>query len=202
MTDAYRILEDAISDVGHWRWWAEALPGLFQVEFGGVQLWTAPASPDRPPTGVVALRFVDPSLVVFLTENQAHDVELNWPQQLHDDQLEPISISHDRFTLTSESAIAAMVKDCALDFRVGNLQELEAGQAEVRLGFRAGPVGMVIRAKALVVLSSAGELSPDKIVEASTAWWAYWKEYWQRRDTENPLPKDYACEVTIPLKGE
>ena len=31
-------------------------------------------------------------------------------------------------------------------------------------------------------------------------WWDYWKDYYDKRDTEEAYEKDYACEVTIPLK--
>jgi hypothetical protein len=36
----------------------------------------------------------------------------------------------------------------------------------------------------------------------SAKWWAYWKEYWKLRRTDKPLARDYACEVTIPIKGD
>jgi hypothetical protein len=202
MADANSILENAISDVGHWRWWAEALPERFQVEFGGVQLWNPPTREGGPPSGVIALRFIQPSLVLFLTAKDAEEVEPDWPEALHEDRMEPLSVAYDQFTLTSDEQIASMAKDCTLRFVVGDSDGLAAGSDPVRLGFRAGPIGLIVRAKEMVVLSSAGELTPEKIAEASAAWWAYWKEYWARRDTENPLPRDYACEVTIPLKGE
>lgn len=47
-------------------------------------------------------------------------------------------------------------------------------------------------------MSHDGELSLDDVENRKDKWWDYWKEYWEKRDSENPLPKDYACEVTIP----
>ena len=32
--------------------------------------------------------------------------------------------------------------------------------------------------------------------------WDYWRVYWERRDRKDPLPKDYACEVTIPVASK
>lgn len=64
MTDHLTTLEQAISDVGYWRWWADALPDVFQVEFGGVQLHFPPASPEEPPNDVVALRLYQRKLTV------------------------------------------------------------------------------------------------------------------------------------------
>lgn len=138
MTDANRVLEEAISDVGYWRWWAEALPRVFQVEFGGVQLWNPPAQEGAPPSGVVALRFVDPSLVVFLTETGAMDLDPDWPAALHEDRLEPFTVDHDQFTLTEDDKLASLAKDCELRFLVGDHGGLAAGNDPVRLGFRAG----------------------------------------------------------------
>ncbi len=52
----------------------------------------------------------------------------------------------------------------------------------------------------MTVVAQPGELDPDQIVTAAGDWWEYWREYWRRRETDAPLPKDYACEVTIPIK--
>src|SRR5215475_13507012 len=60
-------LAEAISDVGYWQWWAENLPQHFQVEFGGTQLWNAPMAVGEPPSGQIALRFINPKSMSFLT---------------------------------------------------------------------------------------------------------------------------------------
>jgi len=68
------------------------------------------------------------------------------------------------------------------------------------MSFWAGNVGFFGFGRELKVFNSQGELSPDGVRSASEQWWEYWKRYWQQKDGPTPMPKDYACEVTIPLK--
>ena len=193
-------LEEAISDVGYWRWWAEALPEIFQVEFGGVQLHFPPADSDHPPNSVVALRFFEPTVVAFLTEEGAKHVDEDWRLALHEDRVEPFSVDHELFTLTSEDKLREIVSGCRIEYAYGSELVTSATDNSVFLGFRAQRVGFVVRAKRMTVVAQPGELDPDQIVTAAGDWWEYWREYWRRRETDAPLPKDYACEVTIPIK--
>ena len=202
MSDANTTIESAVSDVGYWRWWAEALPDAFQLEFGGVQLWSPPIQPGSPPSGIVALRFKSPSVVAFLTDEETDDVPSDWRQALHEDRIEPFTVHYDAFTLNSEELFTSICERCVIEFIVGAQAELTSTEPAVKLAFRAGGVGLALRAESMTVITSAGELSPSQIIEASEAWWTYWREYWDRRDTDAPLPNDYACEVTIPLKGD
>lgn len=200
MPEYLPTLEEAISDVGYWRWWAEALPDIFQVEFGGVQLHFPPTSPDHPPNSVVALRFFEPSVVAFLTEQGAQHVAEDWRLALHQDKIEPFSVNHELFTLTSEDTLREVVSGCHIEYVHGK----DIGRANeatpVLLGLRAQEVGLVVRAKRMAVVAQPGELEPAQIVTAAGDWWEYWREYWRLRDTDAPMPKDYACEVTIPIK--
>ena len=200
MSDYLATLEEAISDVGYWRWWAEAMPEIFQVEFGGVQLHFPPTVSDQPPNSVVALRFFEPSVVAFLTEHDAQDVAQDWRLALHEDRVEPFSVNHDLFTLTSEDALREIVSGCRVEYVHGSDIGSATAPDEVLLAFRAQQVGFVLRAKRMTVVAQPGELEPTQIVTAAGDWWEYWREYWRRRETDSPLPKDYACEVTIPLK--
>ena len=200
MSESLAALESAISDVGYWRWWAEELPVVFQVEFGGVQLWNPPTQGDGPPSSIVALRFHRPSVVAFLTDPEAADAAPDWRQALHEDRLEPPAVSYEHFTLTSEEAFQEIVSHCQAELLAGTHADLADTAPGVRLAFRAGAFGLALRAEAMTALSSACELSPEQIVEAAAAWWAYWREYWSRRDSDSPMATDYACEVTIPIK--
>ena len=92
-----------------------------------------------------------------------------------------------------------MIAGCKSEYIIGTEADLLADTAPVKLAFRAGSVGLAVRANELTVISSSGEMSPEQIQQASEKWWAYWREYWNRRESDAPLPKDYACEVTIPL---
>jgi hypothetical protein len=192
------VLEEAISDVGYWRWWTDALPDVFQVEFGGVQMHFPPSSPELPPNSVVALRFFNPSAVAFLTEHGSSQSQ-GWRAELHDDRIQPFAVSHELFTLTSSEVLQTVVSDCAIEYLHGNqFSCLESSSA--LLAFRSQDVGLVVRAERMVVVAVPGELSAEQIVKASGDWWEYWRRYWDLRESESPLPKDYACEVTFPIK--
>lgn len=198
MSEHLTILENAISDVGYWRWWAEKLPTAFQVEFGGVQLWNPPTEQDGPPSGVVALRFGNPTVIAFLT-SPATDLPNDWRTALHEDRIDPFGVNHDALTLQSEELFRLVIADCTPEYVFGTEADLLSGEAPVKLAFRAGAVGLAVRAQDLTVISSVGDMSPEQIQQASEKWWSYWREYWNRRESDAPLPKDYACEVTIPL---
>jgi hypothetical protein len=58
-----------------------------------------------------------------------------------------------------------------------------------------------VRARKMSVLAHSGELTAEQVVESNQAWWGYWRECWRRKDSGSPMPEDYACEVTIPLRN-
>ena len=54
----------------------------------------------------------------------------------------------------------------------------------------------------LEVLTHSGKLSEDDINEGAKRWGIYWRDYWDKRGTKEAYEKDYACEVTIPIKDD
>jgi hypothetical protein len=146
------------------------------------------------------LRFFEPSVVAFLTEQGAQHVTQDWRLALHEDRVEPFSVNHELFTLTSEDMLREVVSGCRIEYLHGSEIGNATDVAPVLLGLRAQEVGIVVRAKRMAVVAQPGELEPAQIVRAAGDWWEYWPEYWQRRETDTPLPKDYACEATIPIK--
>lgn len=201
VADYLDILARAISDVGYWRWWEAHLPHGFQVEFGGAQLWNPPQREGLPPSGIVALRFTDPVAVGFLTHKRApDDFPPDWPELLHNDSIEPLSLDYDRFGFNDSELIDEILseaKDVQMRFGPG-VGSRELVDAKISLAFWAGPAGLIVAAQGLTVLSFQGEIKPEEIERKYEQWWEYWKEYWRLRDTDRALPKDYACEVTIP----
>ncbi len=196
---AKEVLETAIADVGQWNWWQEDLPQSVSVEFYGVQLWEAPRGEDRPPPGMVALRLKNPVHVEFL--RRGGSLSDDWPSLMRNDELDAFSVSHDEFVLRSPQALQQIV-DEASDGQVlvdsaQSVEELASSHEFV--GFWAGPVGFVGFAEDIEAIIFAGVVSSDEIEQRHRQWWEYWKEYWQRRESADPMPRDYACEVTIPL---
>ena len=174
---------------------------MFQVEFGGVQLWCPPAAEGEPPCGIVAVRFAKPISVVFLTlSDDLHD---NWIQQFHDDKLEPFDVSEEHFSFNDRELASSLLQEAVnVDHRHGvDADTEEFHKAKFRLSFAAGGAGLIVAGDTMELHTSRGLMQIDQVEEMSARWWAYWKEYWKLKRSDNPLPRDYACEVTIPLKG-
>ena len=198
MDQPLKLLERAIAHVGVWRWWTSHLPDSVQLEFGGTQLWFPPASPDRVTSGLLALRLRRPLLAVFLTAKGAELPE-DWPEAMARDEFEPFTLEHERFTLTSyDHAAAYLAAAASVKAVVGTASDLPTLRDKPLLAFWAGRVGFVGAAESLAFFSMHGEVDLASIPDLHSKWWSYWKDYWARKGTSEPMPQDYACEVCIP----
>lgn len=195
-------LADAISDVGYWSWWTHELPELFQLEFGGTQLYFPPASADLPPRTQIALQFQQPASVSFLSRGEG-TADFAWAQALHDDQLEPPTCSYGEFGFGNGESLTAMLQQAThRQTMVGYEPTAEAFlQEPYQLVFWCGNFGFAIAAQGLRLVTHSGAVVLDQVPEVNREWWAYWRRYWDNKDTPEALPKDFACEVTIPLKS-
>lgn len=199
MTD-YSTLVSAISDVGYWRLWSERLPELFQLEFGGVQIYDPPQDKTQPPSSLVALRFLRPSHVGFIRrKSDADSLPPDWPHRLKEEKIDPFGISYDQFALGDESLFSEVVDQT--ESEIVHFTD-QSGGKEVRLAFWAGVAGMRIEAAEVRPVLMSGEVQLSTIASLHGDWWSYWREYWKKRDTPEAFPKNFACEVTIPLDQE
>ena len=201
-TDQLALLADAISDIGYWSWWTAALPDTFQLEFGGTQLYFPPTSTDKPPQTQIALQFRQPTSISFLSRREGAE-DFAWSQLLHEDQLEAPGCSHEEFGFGDADFLKSLL-DQATHYKVVHGYEpmREAFLHEpYQLVFWCGEYGLAIAAQSLRLLTHQGEVALDQLADVHRQWWDYWRSYWDKRDTPDALPKDYACEVTIPLKG-
>ncbi|TCZ79379.1 hypothetical protein E0485_05825 [Paenibacillus albiflavus] len=203
MKDKLEILEEAISDVGFWSWWTEKLPEAFQLEFGGTHIWSPPRSSDTAPSGQVALRFGNPRSICFLRRSSSNLPE-NWADLLKADQLEPFSIDYGDFKFNNPNYLNEILNsNVILEKKFGEDPNLYINNSDIfSLCFMAGEVGFIIIAEELRILNHTGDINLNDIDSLVSRWWEYWKEYWELKNTLNELPKDYACEVTIPLKAD
>ncbi|MFD1552540.1 hypothetical protein DNU06_17180 [Putridiphycobacter roseus] len=200
MKEKLEVLEDAISDVGYWNWWTADFPKLIMLEFGGTQIWTKP-NDNESPSGQIGITFQNPYSVSFLTREQyKRDTPENWADLLHNDKLDQPEIEHGQFTFTDLELIEQIIKESKkVETVFGNKPtDPDFKNAEFKFGFWAINFGCVISCESVNVVSHDGEISLDEVENRKDKWWKYWKEYWEKRDSNNPLPKDYACEVTIP----
>lgn len=202
MDNTLKILADAISDVGVWTWWQSDSPEYIQLEFSGTQLWNLPVAEGKPPSGKIAIGFGNHASVSFLTFD-ADEIEENWPQLLHQDEIDYFTLDNEAFTFTDAKMIAEIIEEpVAIQTLYGAApNDIDWVASPVKLGFRAGPVGLVIAAERMKLLAFQGEFSLDEVEEKNQNWWEYWTEYWRVKDTLAALPEDYACEVTIPTRA-
>ena len=202
MESPLTVLETAVADVGYWRWWTSNLPDAIQLEFGGTQLCFPPASPDQVTSGLLAVRLRKPLVSLFL-KRKTSDLPEDWPEAMARDEYDPFALEHDRLTFTSHDGAAKYLADAAsVKPLVGTESDLPAHREKPLVAFWAGPVGFVGVGEQIALFNMQGEVDLASIPDWHGKWWGYWKEYWARKDTRNPMPKDYACEVTIPAASE
>lgn len=166
-----------------------------------VQLWSPPSKKSDAPSSLLALRFTNPLSVSFVTTaSRARATPVAWPFLLHEDELEPSPIEYGSFAFSSRERLAELLASAQ---RIETLYGFDPVLDEVlaapcSLSFAAGLGVLIVAAESVVAVSHEGELSPRAVIERNARWWAYWKEYWARRETRTRLPYDPTCEVTIP----
>ena len=193
------ILSDAISEVGAWHWWL-VKDDMVQIQFCDVLLYDN-TKPEKEPhtTDVLAVRFYGHSFAVFL-DNLDHDND-NWYRLLRDDAavLYPIDTYELAFDDLKESE--ALLSDYRRQSVIKDFSGVETmAAANHFLCARCGEVGFIAGGDELAVVGRNGRYTEEEIETASRKWWDYWREYWKRRGTKNAWPKDYTCEITIPVK--
>lgn len=199
-TKQFEILANAISDVGYWSWWTEQLPDAFQIEFGGTQLYFPPISSTNPPQTQIAIQFRQPTSINFISKNSTNVFE--WVELLHEDKIEPPTCSYGEFSFGDNEltkSLLQQVRHYRTDY--GSQPTAEILKAPFSLVFWCGDIGLAIAAKELKLLNHLGDIALADIAGINKQWWDYWRNYWDKRESDEALPKDYACEVTIPLKS-
>jgi hypothetical protein len=199
--DHLKALEHAITDIGCWRWWDQSLPKTFQVEFSMVQLLNPPMKAGGPPSGLLALRFKRPITVAFVTHADApKKFSLDWPDLMHADQLGAFSLNRESFSFSERDVFRSVLEGAGrVDTVHGPPPTADAlAGAPNKLAFWSGPIGLVVAAEEMIPAGHDGDLSPKDVLDRSRRWWTYWKDYWKRKDRDDALPYDGACEVTIP----
>ena len=191
--DTFDILSDAISDVGYWRWWI-AEDDRIQLEFGGVQLLNSDTLDKNSTSAIIALRFSENVLLKFY-DNEA---ENQWHIQLQEDKIEPFTVDYDFFRFNNPDSINEIEKEYKNQIVI---KESE-GISELKnvLAFKAGDVAVITGGNDFCVVDANGKIDEETIWERSRLWGIFWRDYWKKRDTDDPYNKDYACEATIPVK--
>jgi hypothetical protein len=194
-------LASAISDVGGWSYWQGKLPDLLQLEFTGVQLWNPPEDEDRPPSGTIALQFKNVQAVDFLTF-VADSVPANWPELIASEQLcladRVMIVFNDVAAIKTELAsVKRFDAVCGLGYK----RDDHFFDSQFQCVVQTGGIGVVVSAELLIWRNHTEKDLPLSLIEErSIKWWEYHQAYWKSKETNQPFPRDTACEVTIPIR--
>jgi len=199
--DTLNILSDAISDIGSWTWWYTD-ENSAQVEFNGVQLYDYTKKEKESHSSLIALRFTDNAFLMVL-DNLETNEEKKWYEKLHDDEIQPYDIETYEFTFNDAKYVNEMFelyknKNTLKQFK----DDEEVFLVKYILACKCYNVGFVIGGNNLEVVSHNGTFNEEEIKEANIKWWEYWKDYWRLRKSKDAYEKDYACELTIPVKDK
>ena len=202
--DPIDALADAVSDVGYWNWWDSALPDAFQVNFGGIQLWIPAIEEGEAPESHIAIRIMNPRSVAFLSSEDAPMPTDEWAQLMYEEELDPLFLDYEAFTFSDADLVEEILEDVAEI----NLVHGESPSADLFRGcpagvaFWAGPCGFFACGDAIEIYSNHGEVQLADIPRMNEEWWGYWQGYWAAKETADPYPEDYACEVTVPADDD
>lgn len=193
------ILADAISEVGAWLSWL-IKDDIVQAEFCDIMLYDeSKPENDTHTTDVLAVRFRDHTFAVFLDDLD----ETDWPELLRNDHnvLYPVDTYELGFDDIKEAEL--LLNDYKNRIPIKDFSGPETlSAAEHLLYARCGNVGFIIGGDRIEVVGRNGKYSEEEIKTGSEKWWSYWKSYWKVRNTRDAYPKDYACEITIPVRDE
>jgi hypothetical protein len=125
------------------------------------------------------------------------DVEFlpaDWPRLLQENKLDSTGISYDEFALNDDEHFSEVISKAQSE--IPHFTSDRSGK--IRLAFWAGIVGLRVEADEMCPVLMSGETDLSTIASMHEAWWQYWRDYRAKRGTSEALPKDFACEVTIP----
>ena len=190
------ILADAISEVGSWHWW-NSKDDMVQVQFCDVMLFDE-SRPEKEThtTDVLAVRFYGHAFAVFLDNTDEKD----WHERFRDDDsiIYPVDTYDLAFDDIKEAEL--LLNDFKNRIPVKDFSGPETlSGARHLLCARCNEVGFIVGGNEIRIVGEKGEYTEEEIETAASKWWSYWKDYWKLRGTKNAYPKDYACEITIPV---
>ena len=197
--NALNILADAISDVGSWWCWHLG-DDMLQLEFCDVQLYDeAKAEKETHTTDVLAVRFYGHVFAVFLDDLN----DDNWHGRFRDDDSILYQVDTYDMAFDDKKAAESLLNDYRNRVPVKDFKGAETlVSAKHILCARCNEVGFIVGGDEIESAGEKGKYTEEEIEPLSRKWWEYWKEYWRLRGTRDALPKDYACEVTIPVDKE
>ncbi len=180
--DTLNILADAISDVGSWWCWHVG-DDMLQLEFCDVQ----------------PVRFCGHVFAVFL--DNLNDKE--WHGRFRDDDSILYPVDTYDMAFDDHKKAESLLNDYRNRVPVKDFKGAETlVTAKHILCARCDEVGFIVGGDEIEIVGKKGKYTEEEIEPLSRKWWEYWKDYWRLRGTRDASPKDFACEVTIPVNKE
>lgn len=191
------VLSYAISDVGLFTWYTADLPKYAQLEFNRTMLYFAPKDDQSSPPNQIALQFGNVKSL-YIYRDTVSKLPENWLDLLTEDKLEPFNVNYEYFSF-DRNEIQKMVSKFKNSKKVygKNIENINQDE-NFKIGFKAGEISIVLIAEKMRIMTHFGEIEINSIPAIHDNWWAYWKKYWELIDSENKLPYDPICEITIP----
>ena len=191
------ILEYAISDAGLFTWYSADLPKYAQLEFSRTMLYFDPKDDQSPPSNQIALQFGNVKSV-YLFKDDESKLPNNWLDLLTEDKLEPFDINYEYFSF-DDNEIQKMISEFRNSEKIYGENFMNVNQNEnFKIGFKAGEISIVLVSEKMKIMTHSGEMKFESIPEIHNEWWSYWRKYWELIDSEDKLPYDPICEITIP----
>ena len=194
--ETLNILADAISDVGSWWCWYVG-DDMLQLEFRDVQLYDETKAEEENHTiDVLAVRFYGHAFAVFLDNLN----DENWHERFRDDDSILYQVDTYEMVFDDKTAAESLLNDYRNRVPVKDFEGAKTlATAKRILCARCDEVGFIVGGNEIEIVGKKGKYTEEEIEPLSRKWWEYWKDYWRLRGTRDALPKDYACEVTIPV---
>ena len=191
------ILQRAISDVGYWKWWNQEEEKI-QIKFGAVLLFDDTKKDREARTSDIALVYCGNAFIIFL-DNDEQD---GWFDELHKDVIDPYTLDAEGLVFdNAEYAINLIKQFKNKKSTINEVDENIIKNAKYFVAATSGNVGFIAGGDELKLFGYRGLFKENDIKQLSEKWWEYWNDYWKKRGTESAYDKDYACEVTIPVRS-
>ena len=195
--DTLNVLVDAISDVGSWRWWYTD-DEIVQLEFQDVQLYDYSTKEKETHSSIIALSFKGNSFALFLDNL---DDNKDWYTRLQLDDIEPFSLDCYEFRFNDAQYVNEIINSYKNKTTIKDIIDETIVTAKYILAGKCGELAFIVGGNILEVLNHQGKMNKEDILKANQDWWKYWEDYWKLRKTKDAYDKDFACEVTIPVRS-
>jgi hypothetical protein len=126
--------------------------------------------------------------------------EENWYKRLCED--DPVNYPIDAYNMSFDDAKEAgrLLKEYKHKTVIKDFIDSETLLTAKHLLYAGcDDVGFIVGGDEIEVVGRNGKYTEEEIDNAYSKWCEYWRAYWKLRGTKDAYPKDYVCEITIPI---